>query len=104
MKNKIKDKINRKEINKFEKKQKEVIFNFNERQTKCATSGNIQIDEHSRGFYMVYSKLLDIQCRHWCNLLEFVKASDLGEKNVKLLKLIHKNETVVVELAHELFK
>lgn len=96
--------------NAFDSNFEEKILNLKKRANKYLMIdgkdqvGNIQIDEHSRGFYMVYSKLLDIQCRHWCNLLEFVKASDLGEKNVKLLKLIHKNETVVVELAHELFK
>jgi len=65
---------------------------------------NIEIDELSRIFYMNFSKLLDMECRHYCNLLDFVKASELGEKNIRILKLIHKNETVVVEIAHELFK
>ena len=73
MKNKIKDKIKRKEINKFEKKQKEVIFNFNERQTKCATSGNIQIDEEYNECLIDSGAFTSFISESYCNSRDFKK-------------------------------
>jgi predicted aspartyl protease len=81
VKNKIKDKIKRKEINKFEKKQKEVIFNFNERQTKCATSGNIQIDEEYNECLIDSGAFTSFISESYCNSRDFKKEKIENKKN-----------------------
>ena len=77
---KNKNKVN-KVVKKFEKKQKEVIFNFNEKHTKCATSGNIQINDEYIECLIDSGAFTSFISENYCNLRQFKREKIQNRKN-----------------------